>query len=1144
MLLAFWGQGISQDQGDTIFVQTFDYSSSTRDTNIVFPDNGLTYEKIIMSYNMRCKGAQVSTGSNTNLGCGEWDYSCNTYIVDSSKIEEVSTFHPEYTISQFDGDEFSYTTQQTYTYWQYALEQTELDVVISEAEFIVGNGTMILEDHIDLKQNSGKTILLYTKEELEAAGLTAGPIDGIKLYNEGDEAEAQFMKLKVKSTLETELDPASVDMSDFTTVVNEHYNFIKEENRLLFNAPYDWDGLSNLLFELSFTNSAPGINGLQLVGSETTNRSSLYNHNNYSLNLGEGTIVAMNTEGISNIDQEITIAFWTYGDENLLPKNTMLFYGYDTNPNQREINIHLPWSNSAVFFDCGADGGSYDRISKTYDQEDYSGKWNHWAFTKNVATGTLSIYLNGQFSTSNTGNTREIDIENLVMGSGHNGNNSYPGKIRELSIWKKSLNESEISDWINVPLDSTHPQYEHLVAYYPMSEGNSDEIKDQINQYKSVGKNLNWSYERGDMLNSHFVSSQYRPNVSFLRGEYDFEVTEIFSIDSVKNTPSVVQKYYVQSNAGELKHDEVILESSSQYFLATDEILYDAATGDIIGETPVDVEGTIVISDLEYIRRFPFYNEIMSFVTPYGINLDLGGAGKTWYFDVTDYAPILKGEKGIKMTLGGQWQEEMDISFWFIVGTPPRDVVEFNQIWQGTNRIGAARILDIVDDKKITPQDVSISEDAQFFKLRSVITGHGSDGEFEQNGGEVFHFINVDGGFEENYWDVNQECSENPIYPQGGTWVYDRQGWCPGEASYLEELDLTEFLVPGTIANIDYGCSSPNNSSGDYRYHMSHQLISYGAINHELDAAIVDVISPSDKAIHSRINPSCTGATIEVENTGFQDIEELVIEYWINDETKKESFTWTGNLDFGESQIIQLSDGDLWNSEVSGSSNFYAKIVTVNGSSDEYPYNNEYKSTYTPVKEFDQEFIIEIKTNSEASDNKYDFFKGEGELIFTNGLPGFNTVYRDTFNSVGCHNLIIQDFGDDGLAWWANPAQGTGYARIKNINGGILEPFEADFGGIYQYNFRTTGIINTGEFALENAFEIVPNPNSGTFNIQGPDLAKSEVKMFDLSGKEISFSANIHHDELLIQVNKLEKGIYIVQLIQDSGTVSKRVVVQ
>ena len=85
----------AQSVGDTIIIPTFNYSqtptnNAIRDTMIDFPDDdNLSFEKIIMLYNMRCKDGLVSVQGNTNLGCGEWDYSCNTYITDSSKVDSV-----------------------------------------------------------------------------------------------------------------------------------------------------------------------------------------------------------------------------------------------------------------------------------------------------------------------------------------------------------------------------------------------------------------------------------------------------------------------------------------------------------------------------------------------------------------------------------------------------------------------------------------------------------------------------------------------------------------------------------------------------------------------------------------------------------------------------------------------------------------------------------------------------------------------------------------------------------------------------------------------------------------------------------------------------------------------------------------------
>ncbi|RUA16213.1 MAG: hypothetical protein DSY83_06015 [Flavobacteriia bacterium] len=44
-------------------------------------------------------------------------------------------------------------------------------------------------------------------------------------------------------------------------------------------------------------------------------------------------------------------------------------------------------------------------------------------------------------------------------------------------------------------------------------------------------------------------------------------------------------------------------------------------------------ENTINITTLNYYKKYPARFELMSFVTPYGIGLDLGEKGKTWQFN-------------------------------------------------------------------------------------------------------------------------------------------------------------------------------------------------------------------------------------------------------------------------------------------------------------------------------------------------------------------------------------------------------------------------------------------------------------------------------------------------------------------------------
>ena len=48
------------------------------------------------------------------------------------------------------------------------------------------------------------------------------------------------------------------------------------------------------------------------------------------------------------------------------------------------------------------------------------------------------------------------------------------------------------------------------------------------------------------------------------------------------------------------------------------------------------------------------------------------------------------------------------------------------------------------------------------------------------------------------------DCGENPLYPQGGTWIYDRANWCPGDKATTREHELTSFIESGQENLIDF----------------------------------------------------------------------------------------------------------------------------------------------------------------------------------------------------------------------------------------------------------------------------------------------------------------------------------------------------
>jgi len=1140
----------AQNPGDTIKIKTFHYGSNTRDTLARFPAGNLSFEKIIMKYNMRCKNALVSTSDNRNLGCGEWDYSCNTYIVDSSKVESVSATQAKYVISNFTGTNFPYSAKEIYDYYRFTQTKVQVNGVVSDSQYSIGSGNSYSAAPIFTPARSGKSQYLYTASELQALSLQAGALNSIILNAQTNGSKAGFLKVKLKHTNRQNLENGMPELVGFTEVYFSDFVFVSGANRIPFHTPFMWNGTDNILVEFSFTNTI-SQDPIRFTSDSLGSAMGLFAINNYALNLSHSGEAKLDTAKFSTIKNEITISFWAFGNANQMPITTSILYGYDANINNRQLNIHLPHANTNVYFDCGFSAGGYDRVNKIASATEMGGKWNHWAFVKNASTGDMKVFLNGQLWLSGTGKVKPITLINLILGKDQNGNSNYKGNINQLMIWSKALPDSMIPRITRNYETQQAPYIENLVSYYPMNEGSGNLINERVNNNTVTVKNARWNYNRGEQISYGFTNTMHRPSLIFTRSTLNLSITPNVVTDSVVRATHVIDEFSITSKQGAypISNDVVnVVSTTTNYYSASPSLIFN---GDIANLPIVDsisnlAEGSLAMSNLNFFRRFPWYNEIMSFVTPYGIGLNLGVEGRTWYFDVSDYEPILRGDKRILMTLGGQNQEQNDVEFWFIVGTPPRNIVGFNQIWQGTNRTGQAPLTAINNQNRFASENVSIPANGKYFKMRSSITGHGADGEFEANGGQVNHYLNLNGGDNEFEWIISEECAFNPVFPQGGTWVYDRQGWCPGQRSLLKEFNLTPLVTAGTAANIDYNASAPLKTGGDYNYHVAHQLVSYGEFNFTRDARIMDILQPNNGIVHGKKNPMCDNPKIVIQNSGKNPITQMLISYGINNGTAL-THEWKGNLAAMETDTIVLPHkGSLWNSGISGTTNtFTTQILKVNEvDNDAYILNNKMSVRFTLPEIIPSVFTLEFRTNNRPTESAYKLFDDWGNLIDSKSFTDANTTFSKQYNLGGCYKLVVEDKGHDGVQWWANSAQGTGFIRLRRANNTILKTFQPDFGGGFEYSFTTNWALTIAEETIENEIMVFPNPSKGMIHINGNHLEGAKLVLYDLLGKELMTINTLKANENILYTEQIGSGIYVLQIETRKGLLSKKISIE
>ncbi len=122
---------------------------------------------------------------------------------------------------------------------------------------------------------------------------------------------------------------------------------------LFFYRPFRWDTASDIVMELSWTG-----NGTSTPAPES------------AISFGGSEFIPIPSAALHQIYNQITIAFWAYGDTSYLPgTNSTLCEGLDAS-GDRQISIQLPWGNGTVYWDCGSDASNnYDRVQKAPDKQ-------------------------------------------------------------------------------------------------------------------------------------------------------------------------------------------------------------------------------------------------------------------------------------------------------------------------------------------------------------------------------------------------------------------------------------------------------------------------------------------------------------------------------------------------------------------------------------------------------------------------------------------------------------------------------------------------------------------------------------------------------------------------------------------------------
>ena len=1156
-LLLFIGLSLSfaHFSQDTTWVKTFTFDSiTTRRANFTFPEelNSKRFEKVLMYYKLKC--SPLTTWDQYN--CGEWDYLTYTRVFDHTGIfDSVRVDKAKYLANCQAPALINYTPipyLQADNYQR--IENFRSNPSLSSIPLNTSNSSSALP--FNTSKNGGKYQMLLTAAELSAAGIQAGDIQSLSLFlnSLGTSGELLFPSISMKTTTDSEL--TSFHTSGFNQVYNASHGLTFAElnlgeNELLFYQAYAWNGTDNIIIEFSFENDYPVANSMEFeTKTISTNTALNFEGKNGVLEFNGGNYALLEMSDLS-IGNELSIEFWSKGN-GIGGSNSTFLEAYDT-LNNRIVNIHMPWSNNNMYFDAGISSG-YDRINKTMTSAEMDNSWNHWAFVKKQTSGEMFIYKNGVLWHSGTNLNRAVGyIHRLVLGSSLNQSLFWKGEIDEFRIYNTALSQATIAANYKNKIDATHPNWSNLLAYYDFDDVNYCVDRSQ-NDYKLM-LSQGWSETMGSMMKwdespvSGVIQATEIPRISFGQG------TVLGNMDSTTVLrPSIKEPIVIFEQEVVNKHFEIV---NSFIGVPSGTSNTFSPQGEIINMTPYSTSTQLINDTITYFNT-PYEIikdvEIARYITPYGIQFDLGPNGFAWIYDVTDYQDYLRNTVDLA---AHNTQELLDLRFAFIEGIPPRDLHKREPIWSDFRNYNFANM---ANDVVLPATNVVLSDTSEMFKIKTRMSGHGQVGDYAccewvNNN----HQINVNGvpRFQWNIWQ-DTECGENPNIGQGGTWPYAREGWCPGDLVKEHEFELTPFVSPGDTVSLDYvinqvPTTDPGQGGGNYI--AAYDLISYSNPNFQNDAAIKDVLNPNNYEYYSKYNPTCSNPRVILKNTGQMPLTSCKIVCWITYGDNIE-FNWTGNLNFLEETVVEIPvTNNSWWTDLDSNMTFTAYVRDVNGNfgNDEYQYNSVKTTKFDAPERIDGAFFIWLTTNNKASENNYRMIDNAGNIIFERNNLTNQTQYKDTFDlAPGCYSIIIEDTDDDGLSFWYSAqveGETAGTMRLRKVGGTYIEFFPGDFGSYHRYDFSVGFELGIDETDLEHKIAIFPNPTNGmtTIEVNGAVNEQASIEIYDLMGRKIyseEMNASQYFAESFIDLSAVNSGTYIVKIITNQRVYTKELIKQ
>ncbi|MBW7867381.1 MAG: T9SS type A sorting domain-containing protein [Brumimicrobium sp.] len=308
-----------------------------------------------------------------------------------------------------------------------------------------------------------------------------------------------------------------------------------------------------------------------------------------------------------------------------------------------------------------------------------------------------------------------------------------------------------------------------------------------------------------------------------------------------------------------------------------------------------------------------------------------------------------------------------------------------------------------------------------------------------------------------------------------------------------------------------------------------------------VDAAAIEFLNLSDANCRTDFIPE-----VLIQNKGNDALTSLTVNYTYNNGSPQ-SITWTGNLPTNQIDTVFLP---LFTS-VNGQNDISIELSNPNGSTDENISNDLINAQFNVnTNGYLLDFVFNL--GCFAEETSWNLANSLGQPLYSgSNYPGsYNYNYKvekEFCLDEGCYFLTLIDAYGDGVSGAGlGNCNYTGSMTLTEVSSGNilaeLPEADADFGSSITYKVCVGPASIDNQDMLEKV-TIYPNPATNEFTIRTSLSGVKSIALQNMLGQEV-LSLSTTNTETNIQTSQFSKGVYLVHIISEKGTITKKLILE